>query len=99
MPVMLFGGWLLLMPPGVNDGLVRDHPRIDAPVAAWVQESVHESAVACERARLSGLQSSRDHKQSTEGVGRPWRVALCVPTESVGPPTSRADQPLPPSER
>jgi len=86
MPVMLFGGWLLLMPPGVNDGPVRDHPRTDTPVAEWVQESVHDSAVACERARLSGIRSSRDHKQPTEGGERPWLVALCVPAASVGPP-------------
>jgi hypothetical protein len=83
---MLFGGWLLVMPPGVTDGVVRDHPRIDTPVAEWVPESLHDSAVACERARLSGIQSSRDHQQSTEGVERPWRVALCVPAESVGSP-------------
>jgi len=82
---MLFGGWLLVMPPGVNDGVVRDRPRTDAPVAEWVPESVHDSAFACERARLSGIQSTRDHKQSTEG-DRPWRVALCVPAESVNPP-------------
>ena len=86
MPVMLFGGWLLVMPPGVNDGVVRDRPRTDTPVAEWVQESLHDTAVACERARLIGIQSSREHKQAAEGVERPWRVALCVPAASVDPP-------------
>ena len=84
MPVMLFGGWLLVMPPGVNQGGLRDHPGTYTPVAEWVQESVHDTAGDCVRARLTGIQLSREHRQS-EGVERPWRVALCVPAESVTP--------------
>jgi hypothetical protein len=84
--MMLFGGWLLIMPPSVNDSAVPGRLRTDTPVAEWVQESAHDTAVACETARLTKIDMSRQHKQSAEGFERPWRVALCVPAGSVYPP-------------
>src|SRR5262245_30146160 len=76
--VLLFGGWLLMVPRDKSPGTVD----VQAPIATWRQESAYDTAKDCEAARTKAGFERND--AVTWGFGR------CVPTEAVYPPPAPA---------
>lgn len=83
--VLVVAGWLLMMPPPMND---KEWPDREAPIVKWTQESAHDTANECEVARAKqedeALTASLKDPKSRPDI--PRVIAMrCVPAEHVYP--------------
>ena len=86
--VLLFGGWLLMLPP-IKDGRIDE----DAPIAKWRQWSAHDTAQACQSEQTQVFAQAKKKNSNMGPVMEEAIVAArCVPSEHIYPP-----KPPPPS--
>jgi hypothetical protein len=83
-PVILLGGWLLMVPPSetkVVNGSIETKADTAAPIARWLQDSAYDTARDCQAA-FAGLAD-----RVIPDMMLPVYVASrCVPAEAVYPP-------------
>lgn len=101
-------GWLLMTPPVVSDPKTPGGYRVDlsARVEEWHQESAHDTATDCERAKsekaLSALSAAQAKSAGKKDAERDALVesamnALCVPADHVyGTPLEEGECPAAP---
>ncbi len=80
--VVLYTGWLLMLPPFDGHGSVDT----DAPLSRWAHFISYDTAKACQDALVSASDSTRRANGKDGKTSKRYLDARCVPLEAVYPP-------------
>jgi hypothetical protein len=90
--MVMLGGWLLMIPPSLNEGGKVD---LDGPIRTWLRYAAYDTAEECLQAQFNARNNTFEERANAATSAETKRhvpLGRCVPAESIDPPKEPAQK-------